>query len=58
MTFHIFQEPLKGIVRHTAASKALAGDRNLRQWIGMVADEFWPAATKVIDCLVDYDGRS
>lgn len=51
MTFHIFQERKKGIVSHTAASKMLAENSNLRQWIGMVAEEFWPSATRVIGFL-------
>ena len=47
MTFRIFQEPREGIVRHTGASKALADNPLLRQWVGMISDELWPAATKV-----------
>ncbi|KAL8819567.1 MAG: hypothetical protein Q9191_007708 [Dirinaria sp. TL-2023a] len=46
MTFRIFQEPRKGVVRHTAASKAMADNAMLRQWIGMVSEEHWPAMTK------------
>ncbi|KAL8830047.1 MAG: hypothetical protein Q9191_001664 [Dirinaria sp. TL-2023a] len=49
MTFRIFQEPRRGIVRHTAASKMLAKNHRMRQWIGMTAEDFWPAATKVLD---------
>lgn len=47
MAFRIFQEPSEGIVRHTAASKTLADTPLLRQWMGMVSEELWPAATKV-----------
>ena len=47
MAFRIFQEPRRGVVRHTAASKALADTPLLRQYIGMVTEELWPAATKV-----------
>lgn len=47
MTFHIFQEPRKGVVAHTAASKLLADDQLMREWIGMVSEEIWPAASKV-----------
>ena len=43
MTFHIFHEPRKGVIAHTAASKLLADDPLMREWIGMV----WPAASKV-----------
>lgn len=47
MAFRIFQEPSEGIVRHTTASKTLADTPLLRQWMGMVSEELWPAATKV-----------
>ena len=47
MTFHIFREPRKGLVAHTAASKLLADDPLMREWIGMVSQEIWPAACKV-----------
>lgn len=47
MSYRIFQEPRKGIVAHTAASKMLASNPLMRQWIGMVSEEMWPSATKV-----------
>ena len=47
MAFRIFQEPSQGIVRHTAASKTLADNPLIRQWMGMTSEELWPAATKV-----------
>ena len=47
MAFRIFHEPSEGIVQHTAASKTLAETPLLRQYIGMVSEEIWPAATKV-----------
>ena len=52
ITFRIFQEPRKGVVAHTAASKLLADDPLMRAWIGMVSEEVWPAASKVrpINC--------
>lgn len=43
----IFTEPKIGLIAHNAASRLLAQDRGLKQWIGMVAWEMWPAATKV-----------
>ena len=47
MTFHIFREVRKGVIAHTAASKMLAEDPLMREWIGMVSEEIWPAASKV-----------
>ncbi|KAL8872926.1 MAG: hypothetical protein Q9174_001529 [Haloplaca sp. 1 TL-2023] len=51
MTFRIFHEPREGVVRHTAASKTLAETPLLQQYIGMVAEELWPAATKAVEAL-------
>lgn len=44
---HIFQEPRKGFVAHTAASKLLATDSLLNDCIGFLTEEMWPSATKV-----------
>ena len=52
MAFRIFHEPSEGVVQHTAASKVLAETPLLRQWIGMVSEELWPAATKVCSMTV------
>ncbi|KAL8836049.1 MAG: hypothetical protein Q9170_003062 [Blastenia crenularia] len=54
MTFRIFQEPREGVVRHTAASNALADSPLLRQWVGMMSEELWPAATKTVDALTKW----
>ena len=37
MTYRIFQEPRKGVVGHTAASKFFAMNPKLQQWVGMVS---------------------
>lgn len=44
---HIFREPRKGFVAHTAASKLLATDSLLNDSIGFISEEMWPSATKV-----------
>ena len=46
MTYRIFCEPQEGVVFHTAASKNLATNPLLHEWIGMVSEEMWPAASK------------
>ncbi len=46
ITFRIFCEPRKGVIAHTAASMYLATNPPLREWIGMVSEEMWPAASK------------
>ncbi|KAL8654749.1 MAG: hypothetical protein Q9226_003313 [Calogaya cf. arnoldii] len=55
MAFRVFQEPREGIVRHTAASKALVDVPLIRQWLGMVSEELWPAATKGFNIAHDTD---
>lgn len=47
MTFRVFREARTGVVAHTAASKLLADDPLMREWIGMVSEELWPAVSKV-----------
>lgn len=44
---HIFREPRKGFVAHTAASKLLATDPLLNDCAGFITEEMWPSATKV-----------
>jgi hypothetical protein len=51
MTRRIFCEPQKGKIAHTSASKFFLDNRGIRQWLSMVLEEMWPAATKVKRCL-------
>lgn len=48
MTGYIFKESRPGVVAHTAASKVFATSPLLREWAGMVTEEMWPAATRVV----------
>lgn len=54
MTNHVFKEPRPGIVAHTAASRALAEIPLMSQWVGMVCDELWPAASRVVDAMTKW----
>lgn len=47
MTNRIFYEPRAGYVAHTAASRELATDQGLQDWIGTVIEEWHPASEKV-----------
>ena len=47
MTNHIFKEPRKGVVAHTAASKLLAEDPSTRDFVGVRCEEMFPAAARV-----------
>lgn len=50
MANHVFRESSPGVVAHTTASKVLTENPLMRQWLGMVSEEIWPAATRVGDC--------
>ncbi|MCJ1463377.1 hypothetical protein MMC07_001984 [Pseudocyphellaria aurata] len=56
MTNHIFREPRKGIVAHTAASKLLADSPNLRDELGVVTEELWPSAARTVDAMIKWPG--
>ena len=47
MTDHLFAEPEKGIVIHTAASQMLGGNPLLAAWVGVMAKENWKPMTEV-----------
>lgn len=48
MTKHIFIQPRKGYVAHTASSKMLSEMEIMRDWIGLVTEEMWPCAPRVL----------
>ena len=54
MTYRIFQEPRKGVVAHTGASKLLAEDDLISNFVGMVSSEIWPATLRVGDAIVKW----
>ena len=43
----VFQEPRKGIIAHSAASKKLSENPRLCNAMGVAWDECWPAYAKV-----------
>lgn len=52
MTFHrVFQEPRKGFVAHTAASRLLAEDPGTRGSVSLRCDECWPACARTVDAI-------
>lgn len=56
MTDHIFTESSPGVVKHTAASKALVQVPLMNQWLGMVSEEMWPAGVGFVDALEKWPG--
>ena len=47
MTNYIFCEPRPGVVAHTALSRVLAQNQRLRDYIGIVCEERFPASARV-----------
>ena len=56
MTKHIFREPRKGMVCHTAASKLLAEDSQMSDWVSASTGELWQAASQTINAMVKFPG--
>ena len=54
MTKNIFREPRKGIVAHTAASRLLAEDAQIHDWVGASTDELWQGASQTVNALTMY----
>lgn len=54
MTKQLFEEPRKGIVVHTAASRLLAEDQQIHDWVWMTTCEMWQAAAHTVNALVKY----
>lgn len=54
MTKHIFREPRKGVVAHTATSRLLAEDDQMNDWVAASTDELWQAASQTLNAVVKY----
>lgn len=54
MTNQIFCEPKPGVIAHTAASRLLAEDDALQDWVGFNSDDIFPAAANVRKALKAY----
>ena len=50
----IFREPRPGVIAHSAASRQIAEDARVADWLGAHVDDMWPAAQKVVDALVKW----
>ncbi|KAI9729773.1 MAG: hypothetical protein M1818_008387 [Claussenomyces sp. TS43310] len=56
MTYYVFREPSKGVVAHTAASKALAQFPLFDQFVGFLSGEMWTSATRLVDAMITWPG--
>lgn len=54
IAFRVFAEPSPGVVAHSAASRQIAEDPNMADWVGANVDDMWPAAEKVVDALAKW----
>ncbi|PVI08121.1 sterigmatocystin 8-O-methyltransferase [Periconia macrospinosa] len=55
-TNHIFIEGRKGFIKHTAASRLLAENDLVNNWIGLVCDEMWPVGPKIVPATIKWPG--
>ncbi|KAG8408832.1 Alpha-1,3-mannosyltransferase cmt1 [Metarhizium acridum] len=54
MTNYIFCEPEPGLIAHTAASRKLAEDGALQDWVGFNSEDIFPSAAKVLESLQEH----
>lgn len=45
MTNRIFKEVRPGVVAHTAASRVLAEDKMMNDWVGFCVEDMWPVCS-------------
>ena len=53
---HIFKEPRKGYIAHTAASKKFIGSTQLKDWAHIAFDEVWQSTTHMLDAMEKWPG--
>ncbi|KNG86926.1 O-methyltransferase [Aspergillus nomiae NRRL 13137] len=53
---HVFYEPRKGVIGHTAASKLLVNNPMVEAWLLNIAEEYWPAFTRTVDATEKWPG--
>ncbi|OTA67154.1 putative O-methyltransferase [Hypoxylon sp. EC38] len=47
----IFQEPRPGVIAHSAASRQIAEDPDIADWVSVNVNELWPSALNTIEAL-------
>lgn len=55
MSKHIFKEPRKGFVAHTAASKLFISPSSLNDFVFIALEDVWPSATRMLDAMEKWD---
>jgi hypothetical protein len=46
------------MIAHSAASRQIADDPRIADWIGAYVDEMWPAAVKIVNALEEWPEAS
>lgn len=52
----IFEEPRPGVIRHSAASRLLAEDARIYDYVATVSDEMWPASAQTCNAWAKFPG--
>ena len=52
----IFEEPQPGVIAHSAASRLLAEDPGVHDFVATCSDELWQAAAQTCNALVKFPG--
>ncbi|KAI1345901.1 S-adenosyl-L-methionine-dependent methyltransferase [Xylaria sp. FL0043] len=52
----IFEEPRPGIIRHSAASRLLAEDAGVHDYVATCSDELWQAAAQTCNAMARFPG--
>ncbi|KAJ3578752.1 hypothetical protein NPX13_g1815 [Xylaria arbuscula] len=50
----VFREPRPGIIAHSAASRQIAEDRAMADWVSACVNDMWPSAERTVDALVKW----
>lgn len=52
----IFEEPRPGVIKHSAASRMLAENPGIHDYVATVSDELWPAAAQTCNAWAKFPG--
>lgn len=52
----IFEEPRPGVIKHSAASRLLAENPGIHDYVATVSDELWPAAAQTCNAWAKFPG--
>ncbi|KAF2800469.1 putative hydroxyindole O-methyltransferase [Melanomma pulvis-pyrius CBS 109.77] len=56
ISHHVFLEPRKGFVAHSATSRLIAENELVQNWLGFVCEDHWPQAVKAAEAFEKWPG--